>query len=150
MRVLVVDDCDDNAMMLALLLRRYGHSTMVAAGGQAALQQVATFQPDVLFIDLGMPEVDGLTLARQLRQTVEFATTPLVAVTGYVDEAHRTEAFPAGFDDFLAKPYTVDELQDTLRRVQVRIESSRQQVAMSKDIAAQARRKNEEWRRGLR
>src|SRR5690348_14313354 len=117
LKVLVVDDSDDNAMMMALLLKQYGHSTLVAESGQAALQHAMSFRPDLMFIDLTMPEVDGLTVAQRLRQIAEFATTPLVAVSGYADAEHRAKAKAAGFNDFLAKPYTLDELATTIKRV---------------------------------
>ena len=65
MRVLVVDDCDDNAVMMALLLKQYGHQAAVAESGEAALQKAPEFHPDAMFIDLAMPEVDGLTVAQR-------------------------------------------------------------------------------------
>lgn len=117
MRVLVVDDSDDTAMAMALLLKHYGHETMVADHAKEALQKAPEFHPDIMFIDLAMPEIDGLTVAQRLRQSTEFAATPMVAVSGYVDECHRAQARAAGFDDFLAKPYTLVELAATIRRV---------------------------------
>lgn len=117
MRVLVVDDDDDSAMSMALLLKHYGHQAAVADGGGAALQKAPLFHPDCMFIDLAMPEVDGLAVAQRLRQTAQFAQTPLVAVSGYVDQKYRTQAFAAGFSHFLAKPYTLDDLRVALKRV---------------------------------
>lgn len=120
-RVLVVDDSDNAAMTMALLLKHCGHEAAVAESGKAALQYAPAFHPDVVFIDLTMPEVDGLDVARQLRQTPEFAELPLVAVSGYVDAEHRAQATAAGFNEFLAKPYGLDALQATMERIAARI-----------------------------
>lgn len=114
MRVLVVDDNHDTAMMLAVLLKHCGHEAKAAIGGEAALQVAPTFRPDLMFIDLTMPTVDGLSVARQLRQTAEFAGTPLIAVSGYVDPQHRAQATAAGFNGFLAKPFALIALQETI------------------------------------
>lgn len=73
LRVLVVDDCTDTATTLARLLKHFGHETSIAAGGEAALQQAPIFRPDAMFIDLAMPEIDGLSVAKRLRNTSEFA-----------------------------------------------------------------------------
>lgn len=116
MRVLVVDDSPDTAMTLAVLLKHCGHEAKAALGGEAALYLAPFFRPDLMFIDLAMPTVDGLTVARQLRQTTEFAGTPLIAVSGYVDAEHRELATAAGFNGFLAKPFALLALQETIER----------------------------------
>ena len=110
---------------MAMLLKHCGYQTVVAEGGEAALQHAPVFHPDAMFIDLSMPEVDGLTVARQLRQQAEFAEIPLVAVSGYVDAEHRREATAAGFTEFLAKPYRIGALQAMMERLAARVEASR-------------------------
>lgn len=119
MRVLVVDDNSDTAMTLAVLLKHCGHEAKAAIGGEAALRVAPLFRPDLMFIDLAMPTVDGLAVARQLRQTAEFAGTPLIAVSGYVDPQHRAQATAAGFNGFLAKPFALSALQATIERFRV-------------------------------
>lgn len=148
-RVLVVDDCDDAAMTMALLLKYCGHEAAVAESGKAALRYAPVFHPDAMFIDLAMPEVDGLTVARQLRQTAEFAELPLVAVSGYVDPSHRAQATAAGFDEFLAKPYGLDALRVMMERVAGRINTSRKRSETSRLAAVQARQLTEQSRREL-
>lgn len=117
MRILIVDDDADAAITLAALLKHCGHESAVALGGEAALQQAPLFRPEAMFIDLAMPKVDGLRVARQLRQTPDFAETPLIAVSGYVDAEHRAQATAAGFTDFLAKPFTLAALKDAMERI---------------------------------
>jgi CheY-like chemotaxis protein len=83
-----------------------------------ALEIAAVLQPDLMLIDLAMPNLDGCELAERLRQRGEFVETPLVAVSGYVDSKHRQQAAQAGFDDFLGKPYTADDLLNLFARLQ--------------------------------
>ncbi|MGH7135089.1 MAG: response regulator, partial [Pirellulales bacterium] len=149
MRVLIADDNADAATTLALLLKHFGHEAHVVCNGEAGLQQARSLLPDVMFIDLGMPQVDGLSMARQLRQTAEFADTPLVAVSGYVDSEHRALASAAGFDDFLPKPYPMTQLLKTLQRVRARVAVAHQLAETTRLIAEQARDQNQESRRRL-
>lgn len=121
MRVLVVDDDNDTARPLALLLKHCGHDAETAIGGEAALRQAPLFRPDVMFIDLSMPKVEGVDVAGQLRQTIEFAETPLIAVSGYTDPEHRAQAAAAGFNGFLAKPFALIALQEMMARSVVKV-----------------------------
>jgi CheY-like chemotaxis protein len=148
-RLLVVDDCDDAAVVMAILLRRLGHETVVARNGEAALQQAPLYKPDAMFIDLAMPVVDGLTVARKLRETTEFAKTPLVAVSGYVDAEHRALATEAGFTEFLAKPYPLATLELILARLRTRISMSRTQVETMRLAAVASRLLTAQSREGL-
>lgn len=126
MRVLVVDDNEDAAATMALLLKHSGHQAHLADGGQTALQQAPLLKPDVIFIDLAMPRLDGFAVARQLRQMPECAGTSLIAVSGYVDADHRAQASASGFDDFLPKPYPMSELLEALARAQAKLLEARE------------------------
>ena len=125
LRVFVVEDDVDSADSLALLLRWIGHEAHVASDGVIALEVAAVLQPDLMLIDLAMPKLDGCELAVKLRQRSEFVETPLVAVSGYVDGKHRQEAAKAGFDDFLGKPYTADDLMQLFARLEPKLSSVR-------------------------
>jgi two-component system CheB/CheR fusion protein len=103
-RVLVTDDSGDGAEALAILLRLVGHDVQVAHSGPETHELASRFQPEVIFLDIGMPGMDGLETARRLRQMPGFESTLLVALTGYGRESDRQHAFEAGFDDFLVKP----------------------------------------------
>ncbi len=103
-RVLVVDDQADSTDSLALFLRLRGHQVHTAADGPGALEEFARCQPEVVFLDLGLPGMSGYDVARRLRAMPEARDVRLVAVTGYGTEADREQTRAAGFDVHLAKP----------------------------------------------
>jgi len=111
-RILVADDDVDGAETLAILLRVAGHDVQVAHDGHATLKIAADFLPDVVFLDVGMPGMDGFETARQLRKRAELDKAVLVALTGYGREADRARAAQAGFDHFLVKPTPPNLLMD--------------------------------------
>jgi CheY-like chemotaxis protein len=114
LRVLVVDDNRDAADTLAVLVKRWGHVPRVAYDGAVALIMAIDETPDVLFVDIGMPEMDGFELARQLRRQIRFADTLLVAVTGWADQEHR-RLWQEAFDCYLIKPVDPPVLENLLR-----------------------------------
>jgi CheY-like chemotaxis protein len=116
LRILVVDDCKDGADSLATLLRMWGHEAKVAYDGADALHLAAVFRPHVLLLDIGLPEMDGYDLARQLRADGLCPEARLVAVSGYGDPAHQTLGKEAGFDEYLVKPVGPTEWQELLGR----------------------------------
>ena len=83
LRILVVDDNQDSAISMTLLLELQGHEVHVAHAGQTALRVATDKRPDVILLDIGMPGMNGYEVARQLRAQNEFADTLLVAITGY-------------------------------------------------------------------
>ncbi len=103
-RILVVDDNRDAAEMLAEILRARGHAVEVAFDGPSGLERAATFSPELVFLDLGLPVMDGFEVARRLRQMPFAADLKLVAITGYGQESHRAATAAAGFDHHLVKP----------------------------------------------
>ena len=103
-RVLVVDDNVDTAESLAALLRLRGHSVEVAFSGPMALEVAASFEPETVLLDIGLPGLDGYEVAVTMRLDHRLAKTTLVALTGYGQEADRRRASEAGFDHYLTKP----------------------------------------------
>jgi signal transduction histidine kinase/CheY-like chemotaxis protein len=103
-RILVVDDNVDAAESLGTMLAYSGHDVRVAHGGLEALSAAREFAPNVMILDLGMPEMDGYAVARAVRSDPKFATTRLIALSGYgqADDRRRTAEF--GFDEHLVKP----------------------------------------------
>ncbi len=112
-RILVVDDNSDVAEGLALLLQVQGHEVRVVQDGPSALSEQTTWKPDVVFLDICLPCMDGWEVARQLRARAG-ATLRLVALTGHSEEEDRRRALEAGFDDYLVKPATPEELRQAL------------------------------------
>ncbi len=114
-RVLVVDDNQDSAESLAMLLNYEGHQTRVVHSGPDALAAVDDFEPDVVLLDLGLPVMDGYEVARQLRQRTAAKRICLVAVTGYGQAGDRLRTRAAGFDEHLVKPIQFEHLHQAIR-----------------------------------
>jgi signal transduction histidine kinase/CheY-like chemotaxis protein len=112
-RILIVDDNEDAARTLSLLLRTYGHETALAFDGEEALTAAARFQPAVALLDLGLPRINGFELARRLRDL--HPQTVLVAVSGYGQPEDRLRSKECGFAEHFVKPVGVDELVRFLR-----------------------------------
>jgi CheY-like chemotaxis protein len=108
--VLVVDDNEDAAASLAALLRMSGYHVFMAPNGREALRQASAHPPDVILLDIGLPDLDGCEVARRLRLTPGLERTRLVAMTGYAQDEHRRATQAAGFDAHLVKPVEPGEL----------------------------------------
>ncbi len=113
-RVLVVDDNEDAAESLAMLLRAWGHEVRVATDGELALEVARWQHPDTVFLDLRLSGLDGYEVARRLREQDALKGAALVAVTGYEREAGRKEARTAPFNRLLTKPVAPRDLQECL------------------------------------
>jgi signal transduction histidine kinase/CheY-like chemotaxis protein len=112
-RVLVVDDNEDIAASVSSLLKNLGHNVVTATNGRQAITIAEAFQPEVAFVDLRMPQIDGFEVARKLRQ--KFASrVRLVALTGYSQERFRKQADSAGFDHYLVKPVSQESINEAL------------------------------------
>jgi PAS domain S-box-containing protein len=115
--LMIVDDNVDAAGMLKLLLEASGHRVLVAHNAQDALALVAQTAPAILFLDIGLPDMDGYQLARHLRALPETASSLLVAVTGYGQPEDKSRALEAGFAHHLVKPVRFDAVLDLLATV---------------------------------
>ena len=114
LRVLIVDDNRDLAYMMSALIEKCGHEVRIAYDGPTALEMAAAFQPDVLFVDIALPRMDGFCVARELRRSSVVSDSLLIAVTGYADEAHHALGMKAGFDHYVAKPVAFRTLSELL------------------------------------
>jgi signal transduction histidine kinase/ActR/RegA family two-component response regulator len=115
-RVLIVDDNVDSAVSLAMLLQLQRHEVNVAHDGREAIEAVQRHRPEIVFIDIGLPGMDGHEVARQLRQDHGRENLVLVAMTGYGQEEDRRRSQEAGFDAHMVKPIDLNELQTFLAR----------------------------------
>jgi DNA-binding response OmpR family regulator len=113
-KILVADDNQDAANSLAMLLRLAGHDVCTAHGGQAALSLAGNFHPEIAVLDIGMPDLDGYEVARQLRQTAWGKDARLIALTGWGQEDDKQRARDAGFDHHLTKPVDPHQLEALL------------------------------------
>lgn len=108
-RVLVVDDNRDAAESLAILLRRHGHEVKVALDGQTALAMAPTIDPEIVLLDLLLPEIDGYEVCRRMRLH-GLAEARIIAMTGFGQDRDRLRSQEAGFDFHLVKPFAMDDL----------------------------------------
>jgi signal transduction histidine kinase/ActR/RegA family two-component response regulator len=119
MRILVVDDNVDAAETLAELLESWGHTVKAVHDGVEGLEEAQRFRPDVVLLDIGLPRMDGLEVARRLRSLPGEPRTVLVALTGYGQAEDRARSREAGFDHHLTKPVDLDTLVRVLGEVRV-------------------------------
>src|ERR1700722_5428604 len=111
-KVLVVDDDPSLLKALRIGLSARGDEVVVAHSGAEAINQVALTTPDLVILDLGLPDIDGLEVCRRVR---EFSNVPIVVLSAYGDERRKVEALDSGADDFVTKPFGMAELEARLR-----------------------------------
>ncbi|MGI4720167.1 MAG: PAS domain-containing protein [Janthinobacterium lividum] len=117
MKILVVDDNVDAAVTLSMILEACGYSAQVAHDGARAVELAAAFRPQVAFLDIGMPGMDGYDTARAMRQVAGLENLTLVALTGWGADSDRQKSSAAGFDHHLTKPVQLDVVQELLARL---------------------------------
>ncbi len=110
LRVLVIDDLVDAAVTMARLLQLLACDVQTAHDGPAALRIAAEFSPQLVFLDLGLPGLDGYEVARRLRSHSATAESLIIALSGYGHFAARDAALAAGCDEHWLKPATVEQL----------------------------------------
>jgi len=113
-RVLVVDDNLDTVHTTAMLIRSMGHEVQFAINGFAALDVARAFRPDVILLDIMLPDFDGADIARQLKYEPGLEKTRVVAITGRRLDEVRERAVAAGCESVLAKPLSISQLEDLL------------------------------------
>jgi two-component system CheB/CheR fusion protein len=113
-RVLVVEDNLDTLRSMTLLLREMGHQVEYAINGYAALEVARRFRPEVVFLDLGLPGMDGFELCRQMKRDAELKSARVIAITGYGQEEYRRRSQEAGCEAHLVKPVEAQVLKALL------------------------------------
>lgn len=108
--VLIVEDNEDNSLIAEKILNYYGFETAITSHGKEALQYCETHLPDLILMDLSLPDIDGLELTRQLRKIPEFQKVPIIALTAHAMREILEAAQKAGLDDFLTKPFMPNDL----------------------------------------
>ena len=115
-RVLVIEDDPDVADTLEEILRRWGHEVFVARDGAAGLSRAHALAPEIVLIDIGLPDVSGYDLARSLRDASGANSALLIAITGYGRPQDREQAHHAGFDHHITKPDVLPRLRELLNQ----------------------------------
>ena len=113
--VLVVDDEEPTRQFLTRVLEREGYVVHHATNGRAALQAIDSTEPDVVVLDVVLPEIDGFEVCRRVRSEPRSRLTPIIMVTGFDAQTERVHGLSAGADDFLAKPFDIYELVARVR-----------------------------------
>jgi CheY-like chemotaxis protein len=114
-RILLIDDNADARELLGMGLDMQGHSVVTADGGLAGLAQARQFRPECIFLDLGMPDLNGYETAVALRRIPGLPPMTIVALSGWNDVATLARAHDAGFDHHLTKPAGFDDIESILR-----------------------------------
>jgi two-component system CheB/CheR fusion protein len=115
-RVLVVDDNRDSASSLRTMLRLDGHEVELALDGASALEAARRLHPEVILLDIGLPDMDGYEVARALRGDAATDSALIIAITGYGREQDREKSARSGIDAHLTKPIDMDVLAELLAR----------------------------------
>jgi two-component system CheB/CheR fusion protein len=119
LRLMVIDDNKDAAESMSMLFELWGHEVVCVYDGRAALDTAAKFRPDAVFLDIGLPGMDGYEIAEHLREIPRTGRIVLVAITGYGQDEDRRRSREAGIDHHLVKPVAPDmllKLLETLER----------------------------------
>ena len=111
--VLIVEDYEDARVMMKVLVELCGYKAVEAVDGFDAIEKVKTCSPQLIFMDLSMPRMDGITATQEIRHMNGFANTPIVALTAYGD-LHGQEAIDAGCNEVIPKPMDFERLQPLL------------------------------------
>lgn len=113
--ILVVDDFDDTRLLLRTWLEKKGFRVVEAQNGKQAINAAESNRPDLIIMDLEMPEMDGLNATRQIRNLADFEGVPIVAVSAYGADQFRTAALAAGCNEYVSTPFEPDELEKLIR-----------------------------------
>ncbi len=114
--ILVIDDDRRTAMFTADMLRLDGHIVAVAFGARSALHQLSEIIPDVVFVDMNMPSVDGLEICRYLRRDPLTARLPIIVISANAEDGYKKAAAAAGANDYIVKPAMIEDLNRVLEK----------------------------------
>jgi CheY-like chemotaxis protein len=116
-RILIAEDYDDNRELLRLMLEGTGYSVRETRDGRELIEAAQAERPDIIFIDLSMPQLDGWGALRELRSDARTRSVPCVAVTAFAADIDRERALAAGFDAYIAKPFRLTDLLEAVERL---------------------------------
>ena len=114
-KILIADDVQANRFILSQLLTEMGYSVIQTSDGREALDQVMQKKPDIVILDIAMPEMDGIEVCRIIKTNPLTKVIPVLIITAHGDDEHHLKALDAGADDFLSKPYKVHFLKARLK-----------------------------------
>ena len=121
LKILVVEDDSTVRNLITTTLKSNDYRYITASNGEAAIMAATTQQPDIVFLDLGLPDLDGVEIIRRIRT---WSQMPIIVISARSEDSDKVSALDAGADDYLTKPFSVTELLARLRVAQRRISSS--------------------------
>lgn len=128
MKLLIADDDPQLVRALRITLGAHGYDVVSAPHGAAAITTAAASRPDIILLDLGMPQLDGIQVIQALRG---WTSAPIIVVSGRTGSADKVEALDAGADDYVTKPFQIDELLARLRALSRRVQSAAADAVVS-------------------
>lgn len=137
--VLLVDDEEPLRQVLCARLNARGYLTHEASTGEDALRAVPLLQPDVIVLDIGLPDIDGIAVTRQLRRAVE---TPIIVLSVRTSDSDKIEALSAGADDYMTKPCDLSDLIDRIRTALSRLSIGNAPIVALGDLVADLSRRS--------
>ena len=117
-QILVVEDDPPIRNLIATTLKTHEYKYLLAKNGEEAILQASSYAPDVVFLDLGLPDIDGVEIIKRIR---EWSNMPIIVISARSEDEDKIEALDAGADDYLTKPFSIEELLARLRVMQRRI-----------------------------
>ncbi len=128
--VLVVEDDNSIRNLIGTTLKAHNYKYLMAPDGKTAILEASTHNPDVIFLDLGLPDMDGVDIIKKVRS---WSNVPVIVISARTDDEDKIRALDAGADDYLTKPFSIVELLARLRVVERHL-SSQPQAAASKSV----------------
>jgi two-component system cell cycle response regulator DivK len=113
--ILYIEDNAENRLLVRRILEAEGYSVIEATDGLVGLEMAAQMQPDLILLDINLPEIDGYDLARRFRDTPGLQQVPILAITANVMQGDRERTLEAGCDGYIQKPIDVDRLPEQIR-----------------------------------
>lgn len=123
--ILVVDDHTDSAALLSFDLQRQGYRVVTASNGLEAIKIASLMLPNLILMDIGMPELDGLGATSKIRENEQLRTVPVVAVTAFTTAGFRRAAYDVGFDGYITKPVELQQLHELISRLLTQAEEKK-------------------------
>ena len=114
--ILYVEDNKDNRLLVRRVLEAEGYTMVEASSAEDAMERIKTTRPNLILMDINMPDVDGYALTARIKRTPGFASVPIVAVTANVMRGDREKSLEAGCDGYIQKPIDIDQLTQQIER----------------------------------
>ena len=129
--VMVVEDDLPIMNLIVTTLKTHDYKYLTANNGQNAIMQASSYNPDIILLDLGLPDIDGIEVIKQIRT---WTNTPIIVISARSEDSDKIEALDCGADDYLTKPFSVEELLARLRVTQRRLSFMQSQISASDSV----------------